>query len=862
MLWHPILTDASSQVTGGSSFAGVSGPSLNGVVKVTTTIGGKSYIGSGALIGKQYVLTAAHVVDGATAANTKVGFDIFDTATSAVRNVTMDAEALVIHPNYDMEDSILEKIRLWVLGAVGVEVPFTQNDIAIIKIADAAPLNVGAYEFFTGTTLNQVFLKVGYGLAGDGNTGDVLPAGTKRAGLNTFDRAADGLLFYDFDNGLAANDALGIKFGINNLGLGTAEGITAPGDSGGPAFINGQIASVTSYGSPGGSADVEPTQKSFGDLTADTPVAPFVSSFIQPTISSLVKTNVYEEMTETASAVAAKLLSAAVSANPGFTIDVGSVAFAGVNAAVSTFEAIKIGSIELGSGALLTSGDGTPPLSNTSGSYGKSTGAKGDASLDAAAKAAFSGAGSTQDASVLTFNLVTAEAGSVRFKVVFGSDEFPEFSNTSFVDIAGIFINGVNYAFFGGSTDRPLSVIQANLNGNFINNQGKTLPIEYDGISNVLTITAPVQAGANSVKIAVADTGDGVYDSALWISDLALTTASSTGIKLLVTPPTDPAGANALKTGGGNLDEEFLGFAGKDTIDAGGGNDILDGGEGDDVLNGGAGDDELLGGLGFDIAQYLSSSSAQLILTVLKNSAGSILGFKVQDPSGPEVFADTVKYTDTKVQGLSGLEVSANTVKFTDTLIGVEAIQSVSETITVGSNFEGLFKVSNTNSGENYMVLGEKYAGPVAYLQRQLLGSAGNEVFGGTLQNDFFNALGGDDAINAGAGDDVIDGGGGSNFMTGGTGFDTFFSDGRGGLLTWSTITDWEAGEHMSLFGYRPGISKIQWRDLDGTEGYKGATMHGDLNGDGTIDTSVTWAGIAYSALPIALEFDGLLWFK
>ena len=563
-----------------------------------------------------------------------------------------------------------------------------------------------------------------------------------------------------------------------------------------------------------------------------------MSSFIQPTIASLTKTNVYEAMTGTASAVAAKLLSAAVGANPGFTIDVGSVAFAGVNAAVSTFEAVKIGSIELGSGALLTSGDGTPPLSNTSSSYGNSTGAKGDASLDAAAKAAFSGAGATRDASVLTFNLATAEAASVRFKVVFGSDEFPEFSNTSYVDIAGVFINGVNYAFFGGSTDRPLSVIQANLNGNFINNQGKTLPIEYDGISNVLTITAPVQAGVNSVKIAVADTGDSIYDSALWISDVSLTTASSTGIKLLVTPLTDPGGANALKTGGDNLGEEFQGFAGNDSIDAGGGDDILDGGEGDDVLNGGAGNDELLGGLGFDIAQYLSSGSAQLVLSTLKDAAGSILGLTVK--------------------ALSNLEVSST---FADILKDMEAIQSGSETITIGSNFQGVFKVSNTNSGEDYMVLGEKYAGPVAYLQRQLLGSAGNEVFGGTLQNDFFNSLGGDDAINAGTGDDVIDGGGGSNFMTGGTGFDTFFSDGRGGLLTWSTITDWEAGEHMSLFGYCPGISKIQWNDLDGTEGYKGVTMHGDLNGDGVFDTSVTWSGMTRAGLPTPLEFDGLLWF-
>jgi hypothetical protein len=52
----------------------------------------------------------------------------------------------------------------------------------------------------------------------------------------------------DFDNGLAANDAFGAIFGISNLGLGLNEVGTAPGDSGGPSFINGRVAGVTSFG--------------------------------------------------------------------------------------------------------------------------------------------------------------------------------------------------------------------------------------------------------------------------------------------------------------------------------------------------------------------------------------------------------------------------------------------------------------------------------------------------------------------------------------------------------------------------------------------------------------------------------------
>ncbi len=127
--------------------------------------------------------------------------------------------------------------------------------------------------------------------------------------------------------------------------------------------------------------------------------------------------------------------------------------------------------------------------------------------------------------------------------------------------------------------------------------------------------------------------------------------------------------------------------------------------------------------------------------------------------------------------------------------------------------------------------------------------------------NDFINLLAGDDAVNAGAGDDVIDGGSGSNFLTGGSGRDIFFLDGRGGEVSWATITDWQAGEELSLFGWRSGLSSAQWVDQAGAEGFKGVTMHADLDGNGIVDASVTWAGLTRGNLPSATEQEGLLWF-
>jgi hypothetical protein len=110
---------------------------------------------------------------------------------------------------------------------------------------------------------------------------------------------------------------------------------------------------------------------------------------------------------------------------------------------------------------------------------------------------------------------------------------------------------------------------------------------------------------------------------------------------------------------------------------------------------------------------------------------------------------------------------------------------------------------------QTFLMMPDTYAGPVGYLRFQYLGSTAGDLITGTAANDFLNALGGDDAVDAGPGDDVVDGGTGSNFISGGTGRDVFFLDGRGGNTTWSTITDWQAREELSIWGWRPGISTL-----------------------------------------------------
>jgi Ca2+-binding RTX toxin-like protein len=156
-----------------------------------------------------------------------------------------------------------------------------------------------------------------------------------------------------------------------------------------------------------------------------------------------------------------------------------------------------------------------------------------------------------------------------------------------------------------------------------------------------------------------------------------------------------------------------------------------------------------------------------------------------------------------------------------------------------------------------------RYKGPVGSLQYSFLGREAGEAAAGTDANEFFNLGGGDDAANGGGGDDVVDGGTGSNFLTGGAGRDVFFLDGRGGQTTWTTITDWQEGEELNIWGYQAGISGRQWVREGGVDGYRGVTLHLDLNGDRTIETLVTWAGANWERPPVPEIFEGreLLWF-
>lgn len=203
-----------------------------------------------------------------------------------------------------------------------------QNDIALVRLSQLAPDFADAYELYTNPNLTgQITTITGYGSTSSVggtvgvNTANPNRLGWFRQGDNKIDFALGDSLFgttwadildepfsqiehsyiVDFDNGTATRDAScritqASNFGglpgttFCDLGVGAREVGVAGGDSGGGSFIDGQVATVNSYGLSFGTAwgDVDNTLNStYGEFSGLVPVwlhADWINSLLVPTV--------------------------------------------------------------------------------------------------------------------------------------------------------------------------------------------------------------------------------------------------------------------------------------------------------------------------------------------------------------------------------------------------------------------------------------------------------------------------------------------------------------------------------------------------------------------------------------------------
>jgi hypothetical protein len=186
----------------------------------------------------------------------------------------------------------------------------------------------------------------------------------------------------------------------------------------------------------------------------------------------------------------------------------------------------------LSRGIVLTSGSVTGlPDRNTTGSYSVVAGTGGNNYFrDFPAQTGtsrHSGRLQEHDENSITFDLfVPAGIVGMRTDFVYGSEEFPEWSGTQYADGFGVFVNGVNYARL--SDGRPVSLLSESDNIHFMTNgdsMDASIPsvadLEYDGLTRILELTSPLVPGTyNTITMVVADTGDEIYDSAVFLSSL------------------------------------------------------------------------------------------------------------------------------------------------------------------------------------------------------------------------------------------------------------------------------------------------------------------------------------------------------
>ena len=206
------------------------------------------------------------------------------------------------------------------------------------------------------------------------------------------------------------------------------------------------------------------------------------------------------------------------------------ISYTGSDSAIGFFDG-TLTNLGLDSGIILTSGSVHAAIgpNNTSGATG-GTGVFGAGPGDVDLTN-ISGT-QTYDAAVLEFDFIP-NADTIKFRYVFGSEEYLEYVG-SFNDVFAFLISGVtttlaptNIALIPGTTT-PVSVNNVNTfsnpsyyfdngDGN-IGNAANGLTIQYDGFTKPLTAVYKVECGEKyHIKLAVADAGDGVLDSGVFL---------------------------------------------------------------------------------------------------------------------------------------------------------------------------------------------------------------------------------------------------------------------------------------------------------------------------------------------------------
>lgn len=210
-------------------------------------------------------------------------------------------------------------------------------------------------------------------------------------------------------------------------------------------------------------------------------------------------------------------------------INTSNIVYTGANLAAGTFTGALSTGIEIDRGIMLTSGS----LSNAEGSNTSDAKTANNQNSGLAELTSIINV-TTYDASVLAFDFTLAAETTLEFQYVFASEEYNEFANSAFNDVFAFFLNGNNIALLpDDQTPVSINTINNILNSDLYRNNdpsdlGIPTPygIQYDGFTTTLVAKATVPPGTHHMKLAIADAGDYVYDSAIFLKSNSFTQVS------------------------------------------------------------------------------------------------------------------------------------------------------------------------------------------------------------------------------------------------------------------------------------------------------------------------------------------------
>ncbi|MGB3280261.1 MAG: Hint domain-containing protein [Pseudorhodobacter sp.] len=202
----------------------------------------------------------------------------------------------------------------------------------------------------------------------------------------------------------------------------------------------------------------------------------------------------------------------------GVTVNGASYSGPSGSSAIYSNGGLSTGVVPSTSGVILSTGNVTN-FTQSSGDPNRSSGTSTDTS-GANNNALFNAIAGTNTYDAVWLDVDFTPVGdTMTMSFVFSSEEYPEYINSQFNDVVGVWVNGTHVPITVGNGITSVNNINGNTQQNlFVNNTNDAYNTEMDGFTITLSLTMPVNPGVlNSIRIGVADASDSAYDSNLLI---------------------------------------------------------------------------------------------------------------------------------------------------------------------------------------------------------------------------------------------------------------------------------------------------------------------------------------------------------